>query len=98
MELKDSLEEDQTIVAAGCNAQNKTFMVEKNHVHEVMELQANHEEADTRIFAHAAWSSKRVVHLIAADTDVLAIALLNYQHFQNKTILIDQSDQSYPLE
>ena len=93
-EMKNSLEENQTIVVAGCNPQNTTVMVKQNSVQEVRELKANHEEADTRLFAHAAWSSKEVLHLIAADTDVLSIALLNYQHFPNKTILIDQSDHS----
>ena len=92
--LKESLEDGQKIVVAGCNSENATFMVEKNKVSEVMELRANHEEADTRLFAHAKWSSKNVLHIVAADTDILSIALLNFNHFSTKTILLDQSDHS----
>ena len=35
-----------------------------------------------------------MVQIVAADTDVLAILLLNYQHFSARTVLFDQSDNA----
>ena len=56
-------------------------MVQAGEVEEVAELESSHEEADTRLFPHAKWSKQQVVQIVAADTDVLAILLLNYHHF-----------------
>ena len=52
----------------------------------------NHEEADTQIFAHAHFTSHSAYCIVAADTDVFAILLLNFHHLQNKQIYLDQGD------
>ena len=69
-------------------------MVQTGEKKEIPELYSNHEEADTRVFVHANWSKQPVVQIVAADTDVFAIALLNFHHFSGRTVLIDQSDNS----
>ena len=56
-------------------------MVQAGEVKEVAELKSNYEKADTRLFTHAKWPKQQVVQFFAADTDVLAILLLNYHHF-----------------
>ena len=72
-------------------------MVQAGEVKEVAELESNHEEADTRLFAHAKWSKQQVVQIVAANTDVLEILLLSYHHFSVRMVLIDQSDNSKVL-
>ena len=57
----------------------------------VEELTCNHEEADTRMMAHAKWSSKETLHFVAADTDILSILLLNFSEFREKQVILDQS-------
>ena len=97
-ELKDTLEDQTSIIVGGCMPENKTFKVEKGNISVIDELYCNHEEADTRIFAHAKWSSKPVLQLVAADTDILSILLLNFQHFSGKKVLLDQSDSSKVID
>ena len=92
--LKDTLEDQTSIIVGGCMPEDKTYKVEKGNISVVDELYCNHEEADTRIFAHAKWSSKPVLQLVAADTDILSILLLNFQHFSERKVLLDQSDPS----
>ena len=96
--LKDTLEDQTSIIVGGCMPENKTFKVEKGSISVIDELYCNHEEADTHIFAHAKWSSKRVLQLVAADTDILSILLLNFHHFAERKVLLDQSDQSKVID
>ena len=70
--------------------ENKTYKVEKGGISVIDDLYCNHEEADTRIFAHAKWSSKPVLQLVAADTDILSILLLNFEHFSERKVLLSR--------
>jgi hypothetical protein len=54
----------------------------------------NHEEADTQIFAHANFTSHSTIRIVAADTDIMAILLLNFHHLQHKKIFLDQGDMA----
>ena len=87
-------EDGKCLIIGGCNSDKQTYRVEKGTVSVITELTCNHEEADTRIFAHAKWSSKPVLHIVAADTDILSIVLLNFHHFSERKVLLDQSDHS----
>ena len=91
---KDRIPAGKTLIVAGCSKDGKTYMVQTGEKKEIPELYSNHEEADTRVFVHANWSKQPVVQIVAADTDVFAIALLNFHHFSGRTVLIDQSDNS----
>ena len=93
VELKGSLDDDQQIVFSGCNPINAT-QVNKNQVSTVPELLSNQVEAITRIFAHAKWTSKSVIKLISPNSSLLAILLLNFQHLNDREILLDASDRS----
>ena len=92
--LKDTLEDGKAIIFGGCTKDGKTYMVEKGHSQVLIGLESNHEEADTRVFAHAKWSNKKVLQVVGADTDIFAICLLNFHHFPGKTVLLDQSDET----
>ena len=61
-------------------------MIQNNEARTLPELQSNHEEADTCLFAHAAWCKKAHSEISAADTDIFAIFLLNQQMFSNKEV------------
>ena len=95
--LKDTLENGKKIVIGGCTEDGKTYLVEKGGNEPLPELKCNHEEADTRVFAHAKWSERNICQIVAADTDVLSILLLNFHHFSGKTMLLDQSDHGRVL-
>lgn len=94
---KEQLQPGKVLIFGGCSKDGKTYMVKGGEMNEVAELKSNHEEADTRLFAHASWSKQQVVQIVAADTDVFAIMLLNFHHFSGRTMLIDQSDSSRVL-
>ena len=95
--LKDTLEARKGIVIGGCTEDGKTYLVKGGSIEPLQELQCNHEEADTRIFAHAKLTEKNICHIVAADTDILSILLLNFDHFTAKTMLLDQSDHGRVL-
>ena len=94
LSLKESLDEGKVIILGGYGPTNTTFKVEKGCVSEIPQLVCNHEEADTQIFAHAYFTSHSTIRIVAADTDVFAILLLNFHHFQNKNIFLDQGDMA----
>ena len=71
---KDRIPAGKTLIVAGCSKDGKTYMVQTGEKKEIPELYSNHEEADTRVFVHANWSKQPVVQIVAADTDVFAIA------------------------
>ena len=56
------------------------------------DLECNHEEADTRIFAHAMWSKKQILEIVAADTDIFAIFLVNQENFCDKQVILDTGE------
>ena len=91
LDLKDTIAKDCTLIVGGCFLQNETYRVTTGSNIVLPELNCNHEEADTRMFAHAAWSKKNILQFVATDTDVLAILLLNYETFSEKTTLIEYS-------
>ena len=95
--LKDTLENGKKIVIGGCTEDGKTYLVEKGGNEPLQELKCNHEEADTRVFAHAKWTGRNICQIVAADTDVLSILLLNFHLFNGKTMLLDQSDHGRVL-
>ena len=74
---KSEIPSGKTIIASGCFKEIKTYMIQNNEARTLPELQSNHEEADTRLFAHAAWSKKTHLEIIAADTDIFSMFLLN---------------------
>ena len=80
---KHEIPPGKTIIVSGCFSDNQTYMIQKDDARALPELKSNHEEADTRIFAHAAWSKKNHLEIVAADTDILAIFLLNQNSFSN---------------
>ena len=92
LELKDTLAKGCSLIVGGCFPQNETYLINAGSNIVISALYCNHEEADTRIFAHAAWSKKNVLQFVATDTDVLAILLLNHETFSEKTTLIEYSD------
>ena len=87
----------ETLFFGGCSPDRKTYMTRAGEIIEVEEFFINHKEADSRIFCHAKWSGKQAFKIVAADTDIFLILLLNFHHFSQKTMLIDQSDQSQLL-
>ena len=76
------------LVAGGCFPDNETYIISKLGIEPLPELKCNHEEADTRLFAHAVWSKKKEVELVASDTDIMAIFLLNHQHFTQRQVVL----------
>ena len=88
--LKEILDEGEVIILGGHGPTNTTYKVEKGSVSLIPQLACNHEEADTQIFAHANFTSLSAIRIVAADTDVFAILLLNFHHFQDKKISLDQ--------
>ena len=98
LEAGNWLQDGHTLIAGGCFHDNETYIVTKAKTQKVVELKCNHEEADTRMFAHAAWSSKKCVQLVASDTDVLAILLLNHESFTDKQMVILGSDHKERLD
>ena len=52
---KNEIPPGKTIIVSGCFSDNQTYMIQKDDARVLPELESNHEEADTRIFAHAAW-------------------------------------------
>ena len=95
--LKETMNDGKGIVIGGCTEDGKTYHVQKGANEPLPELKCNHEEADTRVFAHAKWTEKNVCQIVAADTDIFSILLLNYHHFEGKTMLLDQSDHGRVL-
>lgn len=95
--LKDTMEDGKGIVIGGCTEDGKTYHVQKGANEPLPELKCNHEEADTRVFAHAKWTNRNICQIVAADTDIFSILLLNFQHFRGKTMLLDQSDHGRVL-
>ena len=61
---------------------------------EIHQLACNHEEADTQVVAHAKYTSYSNIRIVAADTDVFSIILLNFHHFRDKHIFLDQGDNA----
>ena len=98
LEAGNWLQPGQTFIAGGCFKDNETYIVTNANTEKVVELKCNHEEADTRMFAHAAWSNKECVQLVASDTDVLAILLLNHESFSEKQMVILSSDHKERLD
>jgi len=92
LQLNETLETGKGIVIGGCTEDGKTYLVQKGGIEPLSELKCNHEEADTRVFAHAKWTDKNTCHIVAADTDILSILLLNFHRFTGKNMLLDQSD------
>ena len=84
---KSEIPSGKTIIASGCFKEIKTYMIQNNEARTLPELQSNHEEADTRLFAHAAWCKIAHSEISAADTDIFAIFLLNQQMFSNKEVV-----------
>ena len=95
--MKDTLEKGKGIVIGRCTEDGKTYLIQEGAIEPMPELECNHEEADTRVFAHAYWTDKKYCQIVAADTDILSILLLNFQHFSGKTMLLDQSDHGRVL-
>lgn len=92
--MKDTIQYGKTFIAGGCFSLNKTYQVVSGSVDIIQELECNHKEADTGVFAHAAWSKKKSLQFVAADTDLFAILLLNHSKFSQKTMLIKHSDDN----
>ena len=88
----------QKLVVSGCFENHETFMITKNSIQEISALKCNHEEADTRVFAHAAWSRKSILEFVASDTDIFAILLLNHMTFKEKQLIISSSKDSGKLD
>ena len=97
LRLNETLETGKGIVIGGCTEDGKTYLVQKGGIEPLSELKCNHEEADTRVFAHAKWTDKNTCHIVAADTDILSILLLNFHRFTGKNMLLDQSDHGRVL-
>ena len=53
------LPDDAKIVVGGCFPNNETYIISKLGIKPLPELKCNHEEADTRLLAHAVWSKKK---------------------------------------
>lgn len=98
LEASKWLEPGQVLIAGGCFHDNETYMITKEKTETLVDFKCNHEEADTRMFAHAAWSRKKCVQLVASDTDILAILLLNHESFTNKQMVIQCSDNKERLD
>ena len=92
--LKDKLSEGEVIILGGYGPTNTTYKVEKGSVTEIHQLACNHEEADTQVVAHAKFTSHTDIRIVAADTDVFAVILLNFHHLQEKHIFLDQGDRA----
>ena len=82
------LPQGKKLIAGGCFTDNETYIVTQGLVKVLPDLNSNHEEADTRMFAHAAWSKNTTVQIVASDTDIFAILLLNHEHFSQKTVIM----------
>ena len=92
LEAQKYLKQGQVVIAGGCFDGNETFKISSTETKKLSELKCHHEEADTRMFAHAAWTKKKCVQFVASDTDVLAILLLNHEAFSEKQVVIQSSD------
>ena len=92
------LKSGQKLIVGGCFSNNKTYIIDCEKVTEVENLVCNHEEADTRLFAHATWSEKDILEFVATDTDIFAILLLNHHHFEKKQTVINSSDERGKLD
>ena len=92
MELSNNLPSGCSVIIGGCTSDNKTYRIQNDQTSEVKDLICNHEEADTRLFAHASWSKKPILQFVASDTDIFAIMLLNWEKFLSKTILWDHTE------
>ena len=64
LEAKHEIPPGKTIIASGCFSDNQTYLIQKDDARALPELKSNHEEADTHLFAHAAWSKKRIWKLL----------------------------------
>ena len=95
---KEWLKPGQSLIAGGCFPDNETYLITSNSAETLPALRSNHEEADTRMFAHAAWSSKTVIEFVSVDTDVFSILLLNHQKFDHKQIIIKSSENRGKLD
>ena len=87
LEARHEIPPGKTIIASGCFKDNQTYLIQKDDARALPELKSNHEEADTRLFAHAAWCKIAHSEISAADTDIFAIFLLNQQMFSNKEVV-----------
>ena len=96
--LQGTMEAGKVLIVRGCFSQNETYMIKLGSVAVISNLSCNHEEADTRLFAHAAWSTKNIIQFVAADTDILAILLLNHTKFAGKTTVIQYSEHKQKLD
>ena len=92
MDLVGTLPKDQSVILGGCTQENKTYKIENGKIMEEESLLCFHDEASTRLLAHAVQSQKSRLQFVASDGDIIAIILLNWSHFSSKTGLLEQSD------
>ena len=92
------LQPGQTLIVGGCFMDKQTYRITQGSIEAVSNLYSNHEEADTRIFLHVAWSQKLTCVIVASDSDLLFILLLNHGKFPNKQMVIQSSDQRGRLD
>ena len=98
LEAKHEIPPGKTIIASGCFSDNQTYLIQKDDARALPELKSNHEEADTRLFAHAAWSKITHLGIIAADTDIFSIFLLNHELFSNKQVVMIHGDGNQNID
>ena len=98
LEARHEIPPGKTIIASGCFSDNQTYLIQKDDARALPELKSNHEEADTRLFAHAAWSKKTHLEIIAADTDIFSIFLLNHELFSNKQVVMIHGDGNQNID
>ena len=92
LEAKADIPEGKSVIVGGCFPDNKTRILTRGDEQVLPDLECNHEEADTRIFAHAMWSKKQILEIVAADTDIFAIFLLNQENFCDKQVILDTGE------
>ena len=92
LDLAETLSKDMSVILGGCTQDDKTYRIENGKIMAEESLLCFHDEASTRLLAHAAWSHRSRLQFVASDGEILAILLLNWTLFSSKTILLEQSD------
>ncbi|KAJ8686162.1 hypothetical protein QAD02_021956 [Eretmocerus hayati] len=75
----------QLILSGGFENMSKCYKIQGNSMFDVIELQGNHLEADTRIFSHAFFDLKPNTELVihSVDTDVFVLAIYFWSKFKS---------------